>query len=423
MDENFNPLKQTNGQYDTKDVIDVLVILTKWRKFIIINCLIVTIGAAAVSLMMPKWYAATASVIPPQKKGGLFEAIPGFASAFQNFSKTWGKLNTASEGAYQYLTILKSRTVMEKVIREYNLRQVYDIDESAPIENVIAALGKQAYFAVHEEGNVTVTVYDKSPQRAADMANSFVKTLNDLSIELGTREAKNNREFIERGYRQAQSNLRAAEDSLKKFQEKYGMYAMPEQTKAAINAAAALKSQILIKEIEVGVLVRVLAKQAPELQRARLELSEMNKKLAEMKYGTENWREEKTLRLFVPFNDVPELGMEYIRLYRDFEIKNKLLGFLLPIYEQAKIEEQKNIPVLLVLDKAVPAERKSRPRRSLIVLFASCASLFLGIIAALWYEAFQRMKADPERYHKIQQGIISPLRKSLPMFAKERQKL
>ena len=421
MEKKLKPLEQTNGRYDTSDIIDILVILTKWRKFIVINSLIVTIVTVAVSMLLPKWYASTVSVLPPQKKSGLAGDLAGFSTVFQDFSKALGRVATsAPQEIYNYLAILNSRTVMEKVIREFNLRQVYELEAGAPIENVIAALGEQIDFAVHEEGNVTITVYDRVPQRAADMANYFVKLLNEISLELGIREAQSHREFVERRYRQAQSDLRAAEDTLKNFQEKRGVYAMPEQIKAAIAAAAELKSQILIKEIGLGVFERVFEKDAAEIQRARLELNEMNKKLAEMKYGTEKRLEEKTLNLFVPFRDVPELGMEYLRLYRDFEIKNKLLAFLLPIYEQAKIEEQKNIPVVLVLDKAVPAEKRAKPRRSIIVLFAAGSSLFLGIIVALWCEAFLRLKANPERYRKIQQGIILPLRQSWRVFAKEK---
>lgn len=422
MNRDLNPLERINGRYDTKDIIDLLVVLTKWRKFIVINCLIITAVAAAISLFLPKWYAATVSVLPPQKKSGLAGDLGSFSSAFQDFSKALGRIATAPQEIYNYLAILNSRTVMEKVIREFNLRQVYELDDSAPIENVLAALGEQVDFTVHEEGNVTIIVYDREPQRAADMANYFVKLLNEISIELSVREAKSHREFVERRHQQAQNDLRAAEDTLKKFQEKYGVYAMPEQIKAAISAAAELKSQIFIKEIGLGVLQRMLAPDAAEIQHARLELSEMNKKLVEMKYGAENRLEEKKLDLFVPFQDVPELGMEYVRLYRDFEIKNKLLAFLLPIYEQAKIEEQKQIPVVLVLDKAVPAEKRAKPRRSIIVLFAAGSSLFLGILVALWCEAFQRLKTDSERFQKIQRGIISPLRQSLYIFAKEKSK-
>jgi len=420
MDKDFKPLERTNGRYDANDIIDLLVILTKWRKFIVINSLIVTVVTAAVSLLLPKWYASTVSVLPPQKKSGLAGDLAGFSTVFQDFSKALGRVASAPQEIYNYLAILNSRTVMEKVIREFNLRQVYELDAGAPIENVISALGEQIDFAVHEEGNITITVYDREPQRAADMANYFVKLLNEISLELGMREAKSHREFVERRYRQAQNDLRAAEDALKNFQEKRGVYAMPEQIKAAIAAAAELKSQILIKEIGLGVLERVFEKDAAEIQRARLELSEMNKKLVEMKYGGEKRLEEKTLSLFVPFRDVPDVGMEYVRLYRDFEIKNKLLAFLVPIYEQAKIEEQKNIPVVLVLDKAVPAEKRAKPRRSIIVLFAAGSSLFLGIIVALWCEAFLRLKANPERYRKVQQGIILPLRQSLHAFAKEK---
>jgi uncharacterized protein involved in exopolysaccharide biosynthesis len=55
--------------------------------------------------------------------------------------------------------------------------------------------------------------------------------------------------------------------------------------------------------------------------------------------------------------------IKYLRFYRDLEIQNKILEVILPMYEQAKVEEQKSIPSILFIDKAVPAEIKYGPKR------------------------------------------------------------
>ncbi|MCZ7614320.1 MAG: hypothetical protein M5T52_12495 [Ignavibacteriaceae bacterium] len=49
---------------------------------------------------------------------------------------------------------------------------------------------------------------------------------------------------------------------------------------------------------------------------------------------------------------------KFLRLYRDIEIYTAILEFIVPIYEQAKLEEQKNIPVLQVIDYGVVPEKK-----------------------------------------------------------------
>jgi uncharacterized protein involved in exopolysaccharide biosynthesis len=92
--------------------------------------------------------------------------------------------------------------------------------------------------------------------------------------------------------------------------------------------------------------------------------------------------------LFVPFKDVPELGLQYLRLYRDYEIQNKLLEFILPLYEQAKIEEQRDVPVVQVLDRAVPPEKKARPFRTLIVVSVFASALTLFVVLSFINESF-----------------------------------
>jgi capsule polysaccharide export protein KpsE/RkpR len=404
MDEQLNVSERTDGQDKTKHVLNYLIIITKWRRFIVVNVLIVTVVAVIVSLLIRNWYASTASVLPPkQPSGGLLGSLSGVSSVvkdLKNLSRLGGG-SAMPEGTYNYLAILGSRTALEKVIRKFNLMEVYGISDSS-MEKTIKVLQDNVEVNVEKEGNVTITVADGDPKRAADMANYFVEVLNDVSINLGTREARNNREFIERRYLQNQEDLKHAEDSLKVFQQKYGIYSLPVQTESAIKAAAALKSEVVAKEIQLGVAEKALGQDNPQVQTLRLGLQELNKKVSEMKFGTEDWYQDKSLNLFVPFKDVPQLGMEYVRLYRNFEIQNRLIEFLLPLYEQAKYDEQKETPVVLVLDPAVPPERKSGPKRLLIVLAAGFSSLILALLYVTVKEQTKRLKEHhPEEFTQL----------------------
>jgi hypothetical protein len=59
-----------------------------------------------------------------------------------------------------------------------------------------------------------------------------------------------------------------------------------------------------------------------------------------------------------------------------------MLEFIIPLYEQSRFEEQKNIPVLQIIDKGIPAEKKSYPPRSLFALLITIFMMvaFLGIL-------------------------------------------
>lgn len=401
--------KLNNQELEQKSFIDFLIILVKWRRLIIINVLIITILAVVVSFLIPKWYTSTANILPPKNNSGLLSSISGFSSTIKDLSKTLGRLGTTSEEAYNYLAILQSRTSYEKVIKKFNLREVYKFDPDDPIEDIIDELESNVKFNVEDEGNITIKVTDKDPNRAAAMANYFVQILNEISIDLGTLEAKNNREFIEKRYIQVLKDLKNVEDSLKYFSEKFSVYSIEDQTKAAIKAAADIKAQIELQKIEYELLTRNYGTEHPWVLEKKLLINELQNRLKSMKFGESNIA-SSSVSLYTPFSQLPEVGIEYLRLMREYELQGKLLEFILPIYEQAKIEEKKDIPVCVVLDKAVPAQKKSYPKRVLIVIFSFLMSLFISIIYVLLKESFGNLLKNENMYKKIKDGILQPLK-------------
>ncbi|MCS7230428.1 MAG: Wzz/FepE/Etk N-terminal domain-containing protein [Candidatus Kryptonium sp.] len=376
MNENQN--ERMDGKPAEASLWDYFYVLYKWRKFILVNVIIFTLIAVIVAFVLPVQYKATATVIPP-RKGDIFGGLGTLGQSIREFAPFLRGMSGSQFPLFTYLAILNSRTAMEKVVSKFDLIKVYGIDDSS-MEKAVKELRKNTDFEIDENGVLVINVYDRDRKRAADMANYFVEVLNEINIKLNTEEARNNRIIIERRYLQNLADLKLAEDTLKKFQQKYGIYYLPEQAKAAVEAAAELEAQIIAEEVKLGILQRQLGDDSPEVKTAKIQIEEMRKRLNQMKEGNERVRSE--MSLFVPFKDMPELGLQYLRLYRDYEIQNKLLEFIVPLYEQAKIEEQKNIPVVQVLDYAVPPEKKARPFRTLIILSVFASSLVLFVIVA-----------------------------------------
>ena len=372
----------------TRDEINLfsyLHILLRWKWFLLINLFLIAVVTAVITLMIPNTFKSMASVIPPKQEAGLGGALNQIA---KDIIPT-GLLGKSSvpQGAYNYLAILESRRTMEKVVKEFDLIKVYKITNGS-MERAVKMLAGASFFDIEKNGNITVSVWDESPKRAADMANYFVSVLNEISIELSTQEATNNRVFLEKRYDQAKADMRSIEDSLRTFQERYGIYSLPDQVKGAIEEAAQLRAQAAISEVELGVLERSYGKDNPQTRIKRSEIEELNQKIRAMTFGSAEASHQKDLSFFIPFKMVPELGMRYLRLYRDFEIQNRILQFVIPIYEQARVDEQKNIPVVLVLDRALPPERKDGPKRALIILSICLVMATLFSVFILLSESF-----------------------------------
>ena len=378
-------------------VVDFLEVITKHRKFISRFVLGATVVVTVVTLLMPKWYKSTASVFPAEK-ADLLGGLEGISSLAKNLSPARALLGSNPE-ADRYMAILKSGRVVGAVIGKFRLDSVYEIT-SYKAEKTAKALLDNTEFTLEQEGNITISVYDKDPQRAAEMANYFVEMLNKANTELQVQNARGNREFIEERYNKNLRDLAAAEDSLKAFQKRYGIIAMPEQTEASIKAAAEITARLAMKEVQAGVLRRTQSSDNASVVAAQIEIDEMRRKLSQMNSGSSLLPEE--LRLFVPFSKVPDLGGEYVRRFRDVEIQYKILQFITPLYEQARVEEKRQTPSVLVLDKAGPAERKSKPKVSMYALIALVVSLLISMVVVFVREMIEKLKsAHPDRFNSL----------------------
>ena len=361
----------------------------------------VSFSTAVITFFLPKWYKSTASVFPAEQ-ADLFPGLEGVSSLVKSFSGG-GKLAslTGPTELDKYTAILKSGKVLDAVIKKFDLTHVYETSSSSYVnEKTAKQLLENTDVEVQDEGNLTISVYDKDPQRAADMANYFVELLNATNSELHVQNAKGNRLFVEQRYDKNLIDIRKAEDALKAFQLKHGVIAMPEQAEASIKAGAEIYGKLAAAEIELDVLKKTFSENDPGVLEKQVEVNAIHQKLREMSTGTKLAPDE--MNIFVPFRKTPELGTEYIRLFRDVEIQYKILQFITPLYEQSKVEEQRNTPSVVVLDVASKPERKAKPKISLYTLLAFVISSLISLFVVFTAEGLNRLRSlDPNRFESL----------------------
>lgn len=338
--------------------------LLERRRFIIANVLVVTILATIISFVLPKWYRATATLLPP-KQPDLFGALGSVSNVLKGIPGAI-RLGGQRNSGYNYFAILKSRTALEAVVERFNLIEVYEVADSS-MELAIKELAGNVSFEETNNDDIVIEVLDRDPRRAADMANFFVQILNEISIRMGTLEARSNREFIEKRVEDARAQLKVSEEQLRAYQEKSGLIITPEQS-SSVSAVGGLYVSRTKKEVELAILRRQATSENPAVKQLEAEVGELSRRIGA----------------------IPEAGMTSLRLYREVVIQQKILEFLIPLYEQARIDEQKDMPVLLLLDKAVPPERKARPKRVIIVVTAFILSFLSGIGVLLLRNAAAR---------------------------------
>jgi tyrosine-protein kinase Etk/Wzc len=393
---------QQSSGLRTVNVLDYIVVITKHRKFVFRFVGISVLTAVIVLfLFMPKWYKATAVIMPPKQTNSLGLLSSVLRSGTSSL-RSLGLGGPASDEMLQYQAILKSRRCMDAVIDRFDLMHLYKASTKYDAvkeldDNLTIALGK-------EEVSLEITMYDIDSVRVAEMANYFVEMLNKIHVEMATLEARSNRQFLERRYLQNLSDLKDAEDSLKTFQKKTGIYSIPEQLKAGIEAAAELQSQIALREVQLTILSNTTTPNNEIRERIEIEVNALRKKMSMLQVGDD--KRKGQFQIFPPFDNAPDLGVQYFRYFRQVELQGKILELILPLYEQAKIEEQRDTPSMLILDNATPPEKASKPRRLLITAIVFVASIVVGMILTFFVDYLERARRGAQEQDRAKMREI-----------------
>ncbi|GJQ20368.1 MAG: transport-related membrane protein [Bacteroidia bacterium] len=343
-------------------------LLVRARRFVLFNCLVAGIVAVAIALLMPNWYAGITSVLPHKDTG---MSLGPLAPFLRDFASLRGP--APSSEAYSYLSILESRNAKEDVIRTFGLMELYEVDE---MEKAIREFEGNVEIDLEEKGHIVITVYDRDRQRAADMANYYVAVLNRINIELGLQRTRVYREFLETTIAGVKDTLRKVEEAYRDLQKESRIVILPENQES-VKSVAELYSEKAFREIEVEMLKALFGADHPEIRLKRAELQALSERIGE----------------------IPDVTLEHVRLYRNIQIQARILEMLLPLYEQAKLDERKALPSVVVLDRAVPPERKAKPKRAILVLSAVFSVGVLSLVGFVFRERLEELRThSPERY-------------------------
>jgi uncharacterized protein involved in exopolysaccharide biosynthesis len=297
--------------------------------------------------------------------------------------------------------------VADVLIKEFNLKELY---KKKYLEDVYKYLARCTNIRVSRKDQIiSVSVEDKDPKRAADMANTYLVALDRINRTVNITEGQRKRIFLEKRRKEAKNDLSRAEIELKEFQEKYKLVSIEEQAKVAIEGAAKIKGEIIVAQTELEVLKQFGTGRQNEAVMLKSKIAALQNQLGKIESGNpgtnvlkKHGTVEGESNFYIPFNELPALGMQMGRLIREAKIQEKVFELVTSQYEMAQIEEAKDINTIQVLDRAVPPDKKSSPKRTLIIILSTVVALFLSVFLAFFVEYFQRLKIeDRERYHQL----------------------
>jgi uncharacterized protein involved in exopolysaccharide biosynthesis len=393
----MSPETRQDWQDDEINLLDYWRALRKHGRMILGLVFISVLTAGFQShFVMTKIYESKASILAPKESGGGGAGLAAALAASGAGQFLAGLIPSGGNNRDAFVAILKSRTMAQDLVERFDLKEYY---KAKYIEDAIKGLQGATDILVSKEGAISVTVEDKDPKLAADIANAYVTNLDRLFAKMGTTDASRQRAFVADRLDSTEKALRQAEERLRRFQESNKAIVVQDQAKNAIEEAGKLKGEIVVAEAQLEFIRSFSTENNPQVVAQKRQIEEMKRQLAQMQYGrgmdlppeSPNPGERRT-EFFVPFTKVPEVAIEYVRLMRDVKTQETVFNLLTAQFEQAKINEAKDTPTVQVLDKAVPAERRSKPIVKLNMAIAGALSLFLAIFLAFFLEYLERIR-------------------------------
>lgn len=311
----------------------LLRFLLSKRKPLIIISSVICLGSIVVSLLMTPLYLSTAIVFPAATSSVSFSEQRNAKSAAMDFGE--------EEQTEQLVQILQSSRIRDKIVYQFDLMKHYGIAATDINKNYKLTNEYNGHFSFERTryGSIKIDVLDEDPKLAAAMANKIVDFIDTVKNDM----------ILERTIPAFEVNRR------KKAQ-------MERERDSVLNCLDSLAN--------LGVIaldVRSNLFQAYVDSKNPADRAELKRKIdVNMKYGAKYD------------------GLEYIRNEKTVKLEDFRIS-----YEQAESDANTKFNHKFIVERAVVADRKEKPKRMIIVFMATISGVVLSIFSLLFIEKFK----------------------------------
>lgn len=294
----------------------------------------------------PKYYRASASILQPPERELKIETESAKIS-----EKTPSQLRTNTE---LFLSILNSRSMKDAIIQNFNLVEAYNVSN---IDRAREKLEKLTSITLTREKVIEITVVDRNPERAAEIANFFINQLDETIKAISVTTAKQDRIFIESRLKETENNIKVLEEKLAGIKTKEKLIADKELAQVT-QMAGKLMEELVNKKLELQKKEEILRGNSPEVVLLKKDIQNIEKTLSRLLYAED----------------------ELTGLLRELKTQEEVYKFLTTKLEEAKINEARDTPVVQVLDYAVVPYKIYKPDIKTLLIIQSVVSGVLAVI-------------------------------------------
>ncbi len=383
------------------DLFTALAIVLSQRRMLLRNVALAAVFFLVLGLVWPPTYSARATLLPPDRQDQ-----QDWLSPLNNSPLVRLAMPQARSTSELFVEVLSSRSVGSGVLHHpividstrKTLAELWEIESE---EKALRKLYRRTTLSTTEQGIIEIIVEMESPELAAAIANAFVAELDRVNQEKSVSAARNSRRYIEAQLENTSRQMAVLADSLTEFQTRYGAIGLDEQMRAVMEQAGALKGNVIAKQVELDLMRRSMTPDNPALAALQAEVAALEKQYQRLQAGKPSPAHPEYL---IPFAEMPALGRRLAELTRELKVQETVWQLLTQQYHQAKIQEARDTPTVQVLDRAVPPEFRTQPKRLLLLLIGTGVVFILSVLAAFlghYVRSLRLQEAEMQKWRNL----------------------
>lgn len=282
--------------------------------------------------------------------------------------------------------ILESRTLLDSLVAEFHIADRYHITSSIKGRTRAVILAKTEFIYAQNSGTFKISYRDIDPVFARDIVNRMIELLDEwFSLNRGLAKQKQ-RQLLADKIDEVKKEVASLQQRLKALQKQYGVLNVEELGQSQASSLANLRSQLILKEVEIKNYESFSKINDPRLEQLKEErqnlidlIAQNQVKMPEARNdmtGSQSSSNQRELSL-------PDVAQQFTQLTLELDIQQRIYNTLSPQYEAAKLTPESE-PVFQVLEKAEIPDMKSGPQRMQIVMVALGASLAFSVFLAIF---------------------------------------
>lgn len=339
-----------------------------------------------VSLLMPQKFVSEATIMPPEAGSSASSNLATLLSAAPISLTASG---AEAKTALLFMEILRSRTLRENVIDSLHLESSI-VFAGQSRDEIVKTLDKATAVEIFKTGKVAIEIQvgtdwfpsseevDSARQMSALIANAFTAELDKMNRATSTLRARRTRAYLERVISQTLHTTSRLQDSLQRFQQDNNVLGLREQLELMAANSSAVGTELAKERMTLALMEQEFQSNSPQVRLQRQKVETLERQFEMVQTGGMVSSDE----LSIPAGKMPALSREYLNIMRDLKTNEQVLAYLQSQRMQEVVQEERDVPTIVLLDTAKVPSNRSSPSRTLMLLVSAfvVAALFLLLV-------------------------------------------